>query len=163
MHTRIRLAATATVALAALASAIAGTASGATTQAFQATFHDVSFQNTCSPPIVFCGNGTVDGYGRATTMVRVTRNLPITGTSCNDVAGIRTITLDSGSGSFVSTFTGQRCPLGDGGAGFRVDFDWTADPNASSGVFAGATGSGTGVNTTAGNVQVVSLTGTITT
>jgi hypothetical protein len=36
------------------------------------------------------------------------------------------------------------------------------DPAKSSGVFAGATGSGTGVNRTAGNVQVVSLTGTIT-
>jgi hypothetical protein len=72
------------------------------------------------------------------------------------------MTLDDGGGTFVSTFTGDRCPLGNGGAGFRVDFAWTADPVASTGVFAGVTGSGTGVNTTAGNVQVVSLSGTTT-
>jgi hypothetical protein len=149
------------IGLATLALALAGTASGSTTQGFQATFHDVSFQNSCTPPIVFCGGGVIAGYGPATTIVRVTRNVPISGTACNDVAGIRSMTLDDGSGTFVSTFTGERCPLGDGGHANRVEFDWTADPSASTGVFAGATGTGTGVNTTAGNVQVVSLTGTI--
>jgi hypothetical protein len=149
------------VATAVLALAIAGTASGST-QTFQATFHDVGFQNSCSPPIVFCGSGVVTGYGQASIVVRATRNAPIPGSACTDVAGIRWISLDDGTGTFVSTFAGERCPLGDGGAGFRVDFDWTADPDASSGVFAGATGAGTGVNTTAGHVQVVSLTGTIT-
>lgn len=94
--------------------------------------------------------------------MRVTRNIPIAGTPCNDVAGIRSMTLDDGSGTFVSTFTGERCPLGDGDNAFRVDFDWTADPDASRGVFAGATGAGAGVNTTAGNTQVVTLDGTIT-
>lgn len=43
----------------------------------------------------------------------------------------------------------------------RVDFGWTADGGASTGVFAGASGGGSRVNTTAGSVQVVSLTGTI--
>jgi hypothetical protein len=151
----------AVIGLAVLALAIAGTAS-ASTRTFQATFHDVGFQNTCSPPIVFCGSGVVAGYGQATIVVRAIRNAPIPGSACTDVAGIRWITLQDGSGTFVSTFTGQRCPLGDGGNAFRVDFEWTADPNASGGVFAGATRTGTGVNTTAGNVQVVSLTGTIT-
>jgi hypothetical protein len=150
------------IGLAVVALAVAGTASATTTHVFHATFHDVSFQNTCTPPIVFCGSGNVAGYGRATTVVRVTRNVPIAGTPCNDVAGIRSMTLDDGSGTFVSTFTGARCPLGNGGNAFRVDFDWTADPNASNGVFAGATGAGTGVNTTAGNTQVVTLDGTIT-
>jgi hypothetical protein len=152
----------AVVAFATLAFLGAGTASGSPSQTFQATFHDVSFQNTCSPPIVFCGNGVVAGYGQASTMVRVTRNLPIAETACNDVGGIRWITLDNGSGTFVSIFSGERCPLGNGGNAFRVEFEWTADPSASTGVFAGATGAGTGVNTTAGNVQVVTLTGTLT-
>jgi hypothetical protein len=148
--------------LSALALTVAGAAGASTTQTFHATFHDVSFQSTCSPPIVFCGSGAIADYGRATTVVRVTRNVPIPGTACNDVAGIRTMTLDDGSGTFVSTFTGERCPLGNGGHAFRVDFDWEANPSASTGAFAGATGTGTGVNTTAGNVQVVTLTGTIT-
>jgi len=150
------------IVLAATALAVASGASASTTQPFQATFQDVAFQNTCTPPIVFCGSGVVAGYGQASIVVRVTRNVPIAGTACNDVAGVRWISLDDGSGTFVSTFNGERCPLGDGGHANRVEFEWTADPNASTGVFAGATGSGTGVNTTAGNVQVVSLTGTIT-
>jgi hypothetical protein len=141
---------------------VAGPASAATTQKFHATFHDVAFQNTCSPPIVFCGSGVIDRFGPATTVVRVTKNIPIQGTPCADVGGIRWMTLDDGSGTFVSTFSGIRCPLGDGGNAFRVDFSWAADGGASAGVFAGASGAGTGVNTTAGNVQVVSLSGTIT-
>lgn len=136
-------------------------AQASTTTRFHAVFHDVG-GNGCSPPIVFCGNGEVSGIGAATTVVRVTRNVPIEGTPCNDVAGIRRITLDDGSGTLVSTFTGIRCPLGQGGHAFRVDFSWNDDPGASSGFFAGATGSGTGVNTTAGNDQVVTLDGTLT-
>jgi hypothetical protein len=151
-----------TLPVVAVALVVAGPARAMTTEDFHATFHDVAFQNSCTPPIVFCGSGVVAGYGPATTVVRVTRNVPIPGTSCNDVAGIRSISLDDGSGTFVSTFTGRRCPLGNGGHANRVEFDWIADPNASSGVFALTTGTGTGVNTTAGNVQVVSLTGTIT-
>lgn len=147
---------------AALALVAAVPASAATSQNFHATFHDVSFQNSCTPPIVFCGSGVINGFGPASTVVRVTKNVPIPGTACADVGGIRWMTLDNGSGTFVTTFTGERCPLGEGGHAFRVEFNWTADTNASSGVFAGASGSGTGVNTTAGNVQVVSLAGTIT-
>ena len=60
------------------------------------------------------------------------------------------------------SFSGVRCPLGEGGHAFRVELNWTVDPSASSGVFAGATGESTGVNTTAGNVQVVSMSGMIT-
>ena len=148
--------------VAALPLTLAVTAATGATQSFQATFHDVSFQNSCSPPVVFCGSGVIDGFGPASTVVRVTKNVPIPGTACADVGGIRWMTLDDGSGTFVSTFTGVRCPLGEGGHAFRIEFNWTADGNASSGVFAGASGSGTGVNTTAGNVQVVSLAGTIT-
>jgi hypothetical protein len=64
--------------------------------------------------------------------------------------------------ALVSDFTGIRCPLGNGGHAFRVDFDWGDDPGASRGSFAGATGSGTGVNTTADDMQVVTLYGTLT-
>ena len=77
------------------------------------------------------------------------------------MAGERWITLDDGGGTLVSGFTGIRCPLGDDHA-FRGEFGYTNDPGASTGVFSGATGGGTGVNTTAGDVQVVYLTGTLT-
>ncbi len=134
----------------------------ATSQDFHAIFHDVSFQNSCVPPIVFCGSGVIDGFGPAGTVVRVTRNVPIPGTACADVAGVRQMTLDDGGGALVSPFTGTRCPLGDGGHANTVEFTWTIDGTASSGVFAGSSGTGIGRNVTAGNVQVVSLTGTTT-
>jgi hypothetical protein len=154
------------VCLAAMPLALTATAAASNTQTFHATFHNVSFQTGCSPqtvPIPFCGSGTVAGYGTAAMIVRVTKNVPIPGSPCADVAGLRWITLDDGSGTLVVTFSGVRCPLGAGGKAFRVELNWTVDPSASSGVFAGATGEGTGVNTTAGNVQVVSMSGTITT
>jgi hypothetical protein len=136
------------------------TAGAGTPQAFHATFHDVAFQNSCSPPIVFCGSGVVSGYGQATTVVRVTSIVPISGSACMAVAGTREITLEDGTGTLVASFSGVRCPLGEGGHAFRIEFSYTI--TGGSGVFAGATGSGTGINTTAGNVQVVSLAGTIT-
>jgi hypothetical protein len=144
--------------------ALSATAAASTTQTFKATFHNVSFQTGCSPqtvPIPFCGSGTVAGYGTATMIVRVTKNVPIPGSPCADVAGLRWITLNNGRGTLVVSFSGIRCPLGEGGHAFRVELNWTVDPSASSGIFAGATGEGTGVNTTAGNVQVVSMSGTI--
>lgn len=156
------LASTTALFVSAVALVAAAPAAAATSQDFHATFHDVSFQSNCTPPIVFCGSGVIDTFGPATTVVRATRNAPIPGTSCADVGGVRQMILDDGRGTLVATFTGIRCPLGEGGHGFQVEFSWTADANASSGVFAGASGSGTGVNTTAGNIQVVSLAGTIT-
>jgi hypothetical protein len=146
----------------AVALVAAAPAGATTTENFHATFHDVAFQNGCVPPIVFCGSGDIDGFGPATTVVRVTRNVPIPGTACADVAGVRQMILDNGSGTLVATFTGTRCPLGDGGHASTVEFTWTIDGGASIGIFAGSAGGGNGINTTAGNVQVVSLTGTIT-
>jgi hypothetical protein len=148
------------ICLLALPLSLATAAGAATTQAFHATFHDVAFQNSCSPPIVFCGSGVVGGYGQAATVVRVTSIVPIAGSACAAVAGTRTIALDDGAGTLTLGFSGVRCPLGEGGHAFRVQFTYTV--TAGTGVFAGATGSGAGVNTTAGNVQVASLSGTLT-
>jgi len=152
------------VALAAAAAVllVPGAASASSTTSSHAHAHLVNSQNSCTPPIVFCGSGTLDGYGPATMVVRATINAPIQGTDCFSVSGLRWITLEDGSGTLASSFTGTRCPLGKRGHAFRIEFNYTIDPAASSGVFAGATGSGTGVNTTAGHMQVVSLSGTMT-
>ena len=160
-HVR-RIASTAALLTIAVALIAVAPGAAATSENLHATFHDVSFQNSCVPPIVFCGSGVIDGFGPATTVVRATRNVPIPGTACADVAGVRQMTLDDDSGTLVATFTGTRCPLGNGGHASTVDFTWTIDGGASSGIFAGSAGGGTGVNITAGNVQVVSLAGTIT-
>jgi hypothetical protein len=139
---------------------VPGIADASNTTRFQAVFHDI--EDSCTPPVVFCGFGNVNGYGRATTRVIARQTAPVPGTACFCVSGVRSITLEDGSGTLVSTFTGTRCPLGEGGHAFRIEFSYVIDSEASSGVFAGATGSGTGENTTAGNMQVVYLNGTIT-
>src|SRR3954447_10985563 len=97
------------LAAAAVLALVPGVANASSTHRFHAVFHDIASQHNCTPPIVFCGSGTVAGYGRATTAVHATKNVPIPGTGCSDVAGTRQITLNDGSGTLVSSFTGTRC------------------------------------------------------
>ena len=137
----VSLAAAATLAL------VPGIADAASTTKFHAVFHD-SFPSNCAPPTVFCGSGSVARYGSATTRVQSTQMpTPIPGTACASVAGRRFITLDDGSGTLVSSFTGTRCPRGRKGHVFKITFNSVIDPNASSGIFAGATGGGPGYTT----------------
>lgn len=135
---------------------VPGNAQASGTTKFRAVFHD-AFPSGCAPPVVFCGSGTVARYGRATTVVRATPPVPISGTDCSNVAGRRWITLDDGSGTLVSSFTGIRCALGEAGHAFRIRFHSVIDPEASSGVFAGATGGGRGLNMTNRNRQMFRL------
>ena len=147
----VSLAAAATLAL------VPGIADAASTTKFHAVFHD-TFPSSCAPPTVFCGSGSVARYGRATTVVRSTQMpTPIPGTACTRVAGTRSITLDNGSGTLVSSFTGTRCALGRKGHAFRIHFDSVIDPQASSGIFAGATGGGPGRTTSNRNRQTFRL------
>ena len=146
-----------TAAAAAALMLVPGSAHAASTTKFHAVFHD-AFPSSCAPPIVFCGSGSVARYGRATTVVRSTQMpTPIPGTACTRVAGTRSITLDDGSGTLVSSFTGTRCARGRKGHAFTIHFDSVIDPQASSGIFAGATGGGPGRNTTNRNRQMFNL------
>ena len=136
---------------------VPGSAQAASTTKFHAVFHD-AFPSSCAPPIVFCGSGSVARYGRATTVVRSTQMpTPIPGTACTSVAGTRSIRLADGSGTLVSRFTGTRCPRGRKGHVFKIQFNSVIDPQASSGIFAGATGGGPGRNTTNRNRQMFLL------
>ena len=140
---------------------VPGSAQASSTTKFHAVFHD-AFPSSCPPPIVFCGSGTVARYGRATTVVRATHMAPIPGTRCAEVAGMRWITLDDGSGTLVSSFTGTRCAVGRSGHTFKIRFNSVIDPAASTGIFAGANGGGKGSNTTNRNRQMFRLRWTIT-
>ena len=153
--------ATKSIALVALAAAtlalVPASADAANTTQFRAVFHD-AFPSSCAPPTVFCGNGRVARYGRATTIVRTTQMpTPIPGTDCANVAGIRSITLNDGSGTLVSRFTGTRCAHGQKGQAFKIQFTSVIDPEASSGIFKGATGGGLGSNTSKRNRQTYRL------
>ena len=145
------LAAAATLAL------VPVSAGAADTTKFHAVFHD-AFPSSCAPPTVFCGSGSVARYGRATTVVRSTQiPTPIPGTACANVAGTRSIALDDGSGTLVSSFTGTRCALGRKGHAYKIHFDSVIDGQASSGIFAGASGGGPGYTTSNRNRQTFRL------
>jgi hypothetical protein len=163
-----RFTASAAVLLATVAALLAAVpASAATTQNFQATFVDIYSQCPTHPPtLVFCGDGTVAGLGQASSTASLTGPLvPIPGTDCVALTAVRTITL-AGGDSLTLTESGTKCPPSES-AGQNAQGDpYTVAKMftiaGGTGIFAGATGSGTDVNRSAGNSQVSVISGTIT-
>jgi hypothetical protein len=149
--------------------ALAATGSASTSQRFQATFVDIYSQCPTSPPtLVFCGDGTVIGFGAASSTADLTGPpflVPIPGTDCFALTAVRDITLADGD-SLTIAETGTKCPssdtAGQHGRGNPYTVAKTFTIAGGNGIFAGATGSGTDVNRSAGNSQVSVLAGTIT-
>jgi hypothetical protein len=147
-------------------SAASATSVAAATPPFQATFYQIYSQCPNNPPtLVFCGEGTVVGYGPATSTAGLTGPLtPIVGTDCFTVHARRTITMDDGSGTLTLAELGTKCPPSaqanvGGGDPYTVAKTYTV--SAGTGVFAGATGAGTDVNRSGGDSQVSVLSGTL--
>jgi hypothetical protein len=164
-----RFIATAAALLATVAALLAAVpASAATTQNFRATFVDIYSQCPISPPTgpVFCGDGTVAGLGHASSKAFLTGPLmKISGTDCFALTAVRTITLADGD-SLTLSESGTKCPPSDSayknaqGNPYTVAKTFTIA--GGTGIFAGATGSGTDINRSAGNSQVSVISGTIT-
>jgi hypothetical protein len=157
--------------LAILLAALALSAASATNVAaaplgFEATFYQIYSQQPFSPPTVFNGVGTVAGFGAATSTATLTAPpAPIPNTDCVAIDATRTITLADGSGTLTLTETGTKCPpstaVGNAtGDPYTVAKTYTI--TGGTGVFAGAAGSGTDINRSAGNSQVSVLSGTLT-
>ena len=152
------------VCLAALPLGFATAASAATTN-LEATFTQIYSTSTCQFPVVVCGSGTVAGFGRATSTVLNTSIAPIPGSQCFAVTAVRTITLDSGSGSLTLPENGTLCPPNPAasnapGNPFTARVSYTVA--SGTGVFAGAAGGGTDLTRSAGNSQVSVISGTLT-
>jgi len=147
---------------------LVGIAAGAApTDSFHATFVDVYSQNPISPPaIVFAGEGTIAGVGAAFSTASLTGSLVPLGNGCFALTARRIITLDNGGGTLILAESGTKCPpsatAGVNAQGSPYTVDKTYTISAGTGVFAGATGSGTDVNRSAGNSQVSVLDGTMT-
>jgi hypothetical protein len=90
---------------------------------------------------------------------------PISGTDCLAIKAVRTITLADGSGS-LTLENGTLCPpseaAGDNAAGNPYIVAKTYVITSGTGVFAGASGSGSDINRSAGNSQVSDISGSIT-
>ena len=151
--------------------ATAAPASASTTSTFQATFQRHFGASVAPLPCDadICGTGTVAGYGAATESVTITSYRRIPGTDCFEATATATITLSDGS-TLTYEASATRCPVGNSGEapGSDVSYGnpWSAigtfTITGGSGVFAGASGSGTVIDYFAGDVEVAELTGTIT-
>lgn len=89
--------------------------------------------------LINTGTGTVEGFGAATLMLSVTQDRTVQpcGPGSWTNAGIRRIML--GDGVLVLRVLADVCQTS---AGPKVTGDWTVDGDSSTGVFAGARGSG---------------------
>lgn len=153
--------------------ALVPTASAATTS-FSATFKESFGRATahrCSADVFFCGSGSIAGFGAATDEVVLTNFEPETAfeTGCSPAVLLRTITLTDGS-TLVTEETGTVCfpgvTFGNPGSfvsyGNPAFFTGTYTILEGTGVFEGATGSGTSRFQTAGDAALSRLSGTIT-
>ena len=146
--------------------ASAASASAAASRPFHATLVDIYSSCPTNPPsIVFCGPGTIAGYGAATSTATLTSIAPLPGTDCLKLTAVRTITLDNGQGSLTLDESGTLCPPSAAasnavGGPYRVSKTYVVA--GGTGVFAGATGSGSDINRSAGNSQVSAISGTLT-
>ena len=161
--------------LIAVALALAGTA-GAAAPGLQAVFtvqfpkgHEAS--NAPCDPDAFCGVGQVTGYGKATVTILDETFDEIEGSPCFAVTRVEAIDLLDGSGSLVLDSAGTFCrpggsgdsnagPSSYGGPG-RFDLTYTVDAADSTGVFAGAAGSGSEVMKVDGGIGVWQLDGSL--
>jgi hypothetical protein len=164
------------IAAAALASANAS-ASAATTQlngTFTVLFpkgHPAS--SAPCPPDAFCGVGSLVGYGQATITIDTEDFQPIPGSPCFAVMRTEEIAPTSQVGILVLDEHGTFCrPGGSGdshasprsyGSPGRFHLTYTIDGAASTGTFAGASGTGTTIMIVAGGVGVWTIRGSLNT
>ena len=148
----------------------------AQTTTFQASFKEGFGRATAHPcpgadvELLMCGTGTVAGFGEATSLTELVSFEDLDpDTNCADVVWRRTITLEDGS-TLTLIETGVVCFPGEStnapgslqsfGNPFR--FEGTFMIVGGTGIFAGATGTGTSEIRTAGDQGHSRLSGSIT-
>ena len=150
-------------ALAAIAAClvVAAPATADTTVSYQATFvENAGGQATCTPVLESCGSATISGFGHVAYQIIVFND-------CGPNCHIRTIVFDDGSTLVIqeSVIAPPVSPGNSVRAGANapifLEISQTILGSESTGIFAGATGSGSGrVNLSAG--AIVHTSGTIT-
>jgi hypothetical protein len=151
---------------------ISAPAEAATTSAFKASFKETFGRAHSKQPCehFLCGTGTVAGYGAATSAFDITDFAPIGDTNCADLSAVRTITLASDGSTLELDEVGIVCFPGNSSfaPGAQKSFgnpgtiETTFTVSGGTGVFEGATGSGTDRGMPAGDEGHASLIGTLT-
>jgi len=147
-------------------------AGAVTTSAFRASFKETFGRAHSKQPCehFLCGTGTVAGYGAAMSTFDITDFAPIGDTNCADLSAVRTITLASDGSTLELDEVGTVCFPGNSSfaPGAQKSFgnpgkiETTFAVSGGSGVFDGATGSGTDSDMPAGDSGHASLSGTLT-
>jgi len=156
--------------------ALAPSASAAAQSDLQGTFtvhfpqgHPAS--NAPCPSDVFCGVGSLAGFGAATITITDETFDEIPGSDCLAVTRVEDVALLSGAGVLELSSVGTFCRPGGSGGSQASDrsygspgtwtFTFVVDGADSSGVFEGASGGGTETMVTAGGVGSWHLSGTL--
>jgi hypothetical protein len=125
----------------------------------------------CSGPGI-CGEGTLRGLGRVQVSIEEDEFEPIEGTECFATLRVQTVTVLDGSGTIVLDSRGTVCAPGrtleahdekSFGHPSFFELTFTVDGADSTGIYHGASGSGTEEFQFAGATGVWMLSGTITT
>lgn len=165
-----RVLALAAVLVAAAAFAPFASPAGGTLNANFQLFFGKATAHPCAVPGAFiCGTGTVGGLGSATTYMVITGGEVISST-CLLLTVDETITLSDGSGTLTLAETGTFCAPSAGAV--RIDnglksfgnpfsFDLTYTVVSGTGVFAGASGTGSVTGAFAGDSGHKSVSGTM--
>lgn len=142
----------------------------AQTQPFAASFKGKQTRNDppCPGGALFCGTGSVAGYGAATFSVVPTSIGPLSG-ACQPVTALTTVELADGSGSLTLTAAGDVCFPGNSRAAPGQLHAWgnpfsiaaTYEVIAGTGVFAGAGGGGTATLSGAGAQSKLTASGVL--
>jgi hypothetical protein len=152
----------------------APTTAARTTVSFEAKFQEGFGRATAHPcppseTFSFCGEGTVAGFGHATTFSELVDFSGTDETGCGEAVFQRTITLDDGS-TLVLLETGTVCFPGESSTapgslksfGNPFTFEGTFEVIRGTGTFKGARGTGTVVTRAAGDTGTSTLSGTLT-
>ena len=156
--------------------ALAATANAGSTQTLSGTFvvhfgRGVGASNGSCPVQTFCGTGMLSGFASGTQLTEFTSFEPIDDTACADVTITQTITVSLGTlvldenGLFCSPGASDGAPSSpsDYGHPHTIQLRYEVDGAASTGIFGGATGSGTESVEIAGDVGKSRLSGTLST
>lgn len=158
--------------LAALGSFVAAVPAAAQIVEFEASVQaSLGIRNSIDcPPDRDCGTARIDGFGKATRTLAITGFVPDQPAGCDTVTGIEHMTLDSDGSTLELGVTAALCYPG-GSHDARDEPQSQGDPFQATGafeviggtgVFAGASGSGTLTAIGAGDAVVIHYTGTIT-
>jgi hypothetical protein len=150
------------------------TTAARTTVSFEAKFNETFGRATahqCPPTetFSFCGEGTVAGFGRATTLSELQSFSGLDESGCGEAVFRRTITFEDGS-TLVLLESGTVCFPGESASapgslksfGNPFTFEGNFEVIRGTGTFKGATGTGTVVTRSAGDTGSSTLSGTLT-